>query len=312
MNNPHGWPAAAGLSKFRPLGTILCYDDFDRGWCGWIDLMNNFVLEGHRPRPSIVEKHRWGPVMLSNANFGYAGTHGSMNGLYSLKLATRAQANPYEQPPAPGGMSHAIKRLTTPPFGDLGLVQLEMWFAYTPEQDRIGVGEKDIRAFGVLFDVQDEQHRYFPAVRYLNSMDGQMVRRWQYAQAAAVTDEQWAYDTKGDWCRRGIDPQWFGKRHADGSTDGFQWVPEGTEHLCYNESDDKINWCYLRLTVDLARREYVELQSGRNVYDLRGIRPTWADPYKGIDSLLNPVVWIEADTARRVFLYVDSVVISAQ
>ena len=302
-------PQIAG--RFRPLPKILACDDFDRGWCGWIDLVNNFVLEGHKPRPSIVTKHHWGPVMLSTANFGYAGTHGSMQGLYSLKLATRAEANPYEQPPAPGGMSHAIKRLTTPPFDDLGRVQLEMWYAYTPEQDRIGLGEKDIRAFGVMFDVQDDRHRYFAGVRYVNSVNGELTRRWQYAQAAAVTDEQWAFDTKGDWCRRGVDPMWFGCRHSDGSTDGFRWVDGGDEHLCYNESDDKINWSYLRLTVDLAKREYIELQSGRNVYDLRGIRPTLVDPYKGIQSLLNPLFWVEADTDRRVFLYVDSVVISA-
>jgi hypothetical protein len=304
--------AAAMLSKYRPLSTILCHDDFDRGQCGWIDLMNNFVLPGHKCRPSIVEKHSWGPVMLSNANFGYAGTHGAMDGVYSLKLATKGEANPYEMPPAPGGMSHAIKRLTASPFAGAGLVQLEIWFAYTPEQDRIGIGEKDIRAFGLMFDVQDAEFRYFIGARYLNSVNGEMKRRWQYAQAADVTDEQWTYDTKGDWCRRGVDPQWFGKRRGDGGTDGFRWIPDGDEVLCYNESDDKINWSYLRLTIDTCKREYVELQSGRNVYNLRGLRPTYVSPYKGITSLLNAYVWIEADTNRRVFFYVDSALISVE
>lgn len=271
--------------------------------------MNNFVLEGHRPRPSVVTKHEWGPVMLSNANFGYAGTHGALNGIYSLKLATKAEANPYQEPPAPGGMSHAIKRLSA---RGRGLTQFEMWYTYKPEQDRIGLGEKDIRGFGVCFDVQDRAHRHFVGVRYLNSMDGQLQRRWQFAQAADVTDEEWAYDTEGDWCKRGIDPMWFGKRHADGSTDGFRFIPNGTQKLIYNESDDKINWMYLRFLLDTQKREYVELESMNRLLDMRGLRPTLVAPYAGIQSLLNPVVWVEADTDRRVFLFIDSIVISTE
>lgn len=298
--------------KFRPLQTVLSYDCFDQGQNGWMDLVNSFVLEGHRPRPSIITKHRFGPVMLSNANFGYAGTHGAMSGLYSLKLATRREANPYEQPPSPGGMSHAIKRMTACPFPSSGKVQLEMWYTYTPEQDRVGLGEKDIRAFGAMFDIQDEEYRYFSGARYVNSVNGELKRRWQYMQAAEVTDEQWAYDTKGDWCRRGVDPQWFGRRNSDGATDSFQWAPDGEQTLCYNESDDKINWSYFRLTLDTARRQYVEIQSGRKVISLEGVQPTLVAPYRGINSLLNPVIWIEADTARRVFFFVDSIVISAE
>ena len=105
---------------------------------------------------------------------------------------------------------------------------------------------------------------------------------------------------------------WYGRRHADGQADGFSFVSGGKQHLCYNESDDKINWMYLRLTVDLATREYVELQSGARVFDLRGTRPTLVKPYAGIQGLLNPVVWVETDTNRRVFLYIDSVVVSCE
>ena len=80
--------------------------------------------------------------------------------------------------------------------------------------------------------------------------------------------------------------------------------------LCYNETADKINWHYFSLTVDLAQREYVELGSVNQVYDLRGCKATAVEAYPRINYLLNPVFWIEADTNRRVFLYVDSVVIS--
>jgi hypothetical protein len=275
-----------------------------------MDLMNNFVLDGHRPRPSIVCKHEFGPVMLSNANFGYAGTHGAMSGGYALKLATKAEANPYEGPPAPGGLSHAIKRLTA--FRQTGPLQLEMWFSYTAEQDRAGTGESAIRAFGAFFDVQDETYRYFPGVRYVNSANGKMIRRWQYMRAADVTDTEWAYGTEGDWCKAGVDPLWFGRRYDDGSADSFQWIPGGDQTLCYNESPDKINWMYLRLQVDTTTREYVELQAGSRVLNLRGLKPTYVEPYKGITGLINPVIWIEADQNRRVFMFVDSVLISCE
>ena len=126
--------------RFRPLPNVVCYDDFNHGTSGWLELMPNFTQPGFTARNSIVEKTKWGPVMLSTASFGLMGTHGAMSGLYSLKLATRPQANRYEEVPAPGSMSHAIKRLSV--FQPKGRMQIEFWYTYTPEQDRIGLGEK--------------------------------------------------------------------------------------------------------------------------------------------------------------------------
>ncbi|HIG29553.1 MAG TPA: hypothetical protein EYQ50_17855 [Verrucomicrobiales bacterium] len=180
---------------------------------------------------------------MGSLNFGYAGTHGALNGNYALKLTTKPTAAAYDKPPIPGSQGLAIKRLSA---RGQGKTQIELWYTYKPEQDRVGIGENDIRAFGVCFDIQDHEDRYFIGLRYLNSMDGKYVGRWQYAQANDVTDKEWAYDTEGDWCKRGIDPQWFGKAHEDGSTDGWQWVLDGEQKLVYNESDDKVNWQYLR------------------------------------------------------------------
>jgi hypothetical protein len=198
-----------GMSKFQPLKHVLCYDDFDRGLCGWMSLMPNYTLENFGVRNSIVEKTQWGPVMLSSATYRYPGTHGSMDGTYSLKMATRPVARPYEQPPAPGSMSHAVKRLSL--HRQPGLLQLEMWYAYTTEQDRWGLSEKDIRAFGMCFDLQDDKARNFVGIRYVNAVNGEMRKEWQYMKAAEVTDEEWAYGTSGDWCKRGIDPIWYGR-----------------------------------------------------------------------------------------------------
>jgi len=300
-----------GLSKYQPLKHIICYDDFDKGLSGWLDLHPNYVgANFNLLRHSQVEKTQWGPIMLSSASFRFAGTHGSMDGTYSLKLATRPVANAYTEPPAPGALSHAIKRLTT--HLPKGLRQYEMWYAYTPEQDRQGLSEAAIRAFGIFFDIQDDEHRYFIGARYVNAMNGEMVRRWQIFQAKDVTDVEWAYGVENDWCKRGIDAMWYGKRYEDGSTDGFIWVPDGYQDLCYNESDDKINWSYLRLTIDTEKKEYVELQSGNKVFDLRGIKPSLTPPYARIKGLFNPGIWVENDMDRRVFFYADSVVISAQ
>lgn len=299
-----------GLSKFSPLKHIICYDDFDRGPCGWLNLMPNYTLENFGVRKSIVEKTQWGPVMLSSATFRYPGTHGSMDGTYSLKLATRPVANPYEQPPAPGSISHAIKRMTT--HRKPGLLQFETWYAYTPEQDRWGLSEKDIRAFGICFDLQDDRSRNFVGLRYLNSVNGEMKKQWQYMSAADVSDEEWAYGTSGDWCKRGIDPIWYGRRYDNGGTDGFRFVPDGRQELCYNESDDKINWIYLRLLYDMEKKEYMEFQSRDRVFDLRGLSPGGSAPYARIEGLLNPVIWVETDTSRRAFLFVDSVVVSME
>ena len=54
------------------------------------------------------------------------------------------------------------------------------------------------------------------------------------------------------------------------------------------------------------------MQSGHQIFDMRGLSPTLVDRYENIDALLNPVFWIEADTDRRVFLYIDSTVISVE
>ena len=101
-----------GLSKFSPLENILCYDDFDRGACGWVDLTPNFTLDRFNARQSIIDKAKWDRRCFRRQHFQYVGTHGSMDGLYSLKLATKPVASRYTEVPLPGSFGHAIKRLS--------------------------------------------------------------------------------------------------------------------------------------------------------------------------------------------------------
>src|SRR5690606_7873262 len=91
------------------------------------------------------------------------------------------------------------------------------------------------------------------------------------------------------------------------------WFDDGEQHLIYNESDDKLNWMHLSLTIDIERRAYESLQVGQRTFTFpQGARPTLAPPYRNIEALLNPVFFVEADTARRVSLYLDSVQISIE
>lgn len=299
-----------GLANFQPLKRVLAYDDFDNGHCGWLDLKPNFVGENFKHHESFIDHLRWGPPMLSTATFRFPGTHGSMSGTYSLKVSTRATANRASMPLAPGGMGHAIKRLSRP--ADISRLQIEAWYSYTAEQDRPGLGETSIRAFGVICDLQDSVRRGHPGVRYVNSADGVLQQYWQVTQASDVTDEEWAFGHEGDWGVHGIDPQWYGRRYSDGSGDSYKRIPGSEQKLIYNETDGKINWMYLRLLLDLKEFRYLELQSGDRTFDISGFAPTGAKPYERIHNLINPFFFIESDTDRRAFLYLDSVVISAE
>ena len=167
-----------GLERFKPLARVVTYDDFDKGFNGWMDLTPNFVYDDYESFESYVDLSSWAPTMLSSAAMRFASSHGSMEGTYSLKLTTAPTGGPHTDPPRPGSMGHAIKRLSR--FGNPTKIQIETWYAYTPAQDRVGLGEKDIRAFGFFFDVQDSEYRYMPGVRYVNSLGGNLVKKWQY------------------------------------------------------------------------------------------------------------------------------------
>lgn len=301
-NNGHGY--------FSPLPRVLVSDDFDHGMQGWLDLRPNFVGPDFRQHSDDIDLIHWGPTMLSSATFAFGGTHGSASGNYSLKLSSRASAAPADQPPAPGSMGLAIKRLSLP--GNARRLRIEALLAYKAEQDRPGLGVDAMRAFGVFVDLQDAEHRWMPGVRYVNAIEGTPVRRWQFYSETDATDEEWSYGVDG-WHKAGIDPHWFGARARDGSTVATTWFDDGEQHLIYNESDDKLNWMHLSLTIDIERRAYESLQVGQRTFAFPHVaRPTLAPPYRNIEALLNPVFFVEADTARRVSLYLDSVQISIE
>jgi hypothetical protein len=293
---------------FRPLPRLLTADDFDTGMCGWLDLRPNFVGPDFAAHDQEIDLEHWGPVMLSSATYPFSGTHGSAAGTYSLRLCTRYPAAEPDRPPAPGSMSLAIKRLSLPE--QAGLLRVEALIAYTTEQDRPGLGVDAMRAFGLMIDLQDDDHRFMPGVRFVNTAGGVPQRRWQFYSRTTDDDATWSYGREG-WHQAGIDPQWFGVRSADGSTSATTWFDGPGQQPIYNETDDKINWMPFSLTVDLDRRAYHSFRFGHRRYRFPAdVGPTLAPPYAGIDHLLNPVFFVETDADRRVSLYVDSVVIS--
>ena len=302
------------LFGYKPLKNIIFADDFDKGYNGWITLMPNFRQDKFDYYDSFKGWTSWGPPMLSSATFPYAGTHGSLHGTYSMKVATRAVAAPAEMRPVAGSEGMAIKRLT---HMEEGLLKCEMYYAFTAEQNIPGIGENAIRAIGFFWDSANDHSRTMFGARYLNSANGEMKQHWQLFKVDESDDRPWGFSgdsAPGDnpeekvTLVKGIDYQWLGSRSSDGSSSGFYDIPDSEQKLCYNETPDKINWQYFALTVDLKHGEYVSLQSVNRKWDLRGIKATVVPRYPRIDWLLNPVLFIESDTNRRVFLYVDSIV----
>ena len=82
-----------------------------------------------------------------------------------------------------GALAVALKRLT---YRKLGPVRLEAYFTFKPEASELRLSETDVRAVGVLFDLQDVDkpdrpaERIMPHIRYLNALDGEPVGRWQF------------------------------------------------------------------------------------------------------------------------------------
>ncbi len=278
------------LSRFDPLPRIIVADDFDRGLQGWTGLIGNY--EGSLDAILPPYRDLRGP-MLSNLSMWDTGSDGSMNGTYAMKLATR---------PHPGALAVAIKRLT---FRHLGPIRLEAYFTFKPEAAALELSETDVRAVGVLFDLQDVDRkgagaqRIMPHIRYLNARDGKAVGQWQFKKERVVL-----HDIGGSGKTRS---------HFHLAPEGWENLPDGDQILCYNEIATKQNWYYLRLDFDLATMRYLRFQCNDRVFDLANlaeVAPMQMPAMANLWCMLNTVFFVETDTAKRAFLYLDSVVLS--
>lgn len=276
-------------TPFDPLPRILFHDDFDRGLCGWTGLIGNY--EGSLD--SILPPYRdLRPPMLSNLSMWDTGTDGSMSGTYAMKLATR---------PSAGSFSVGVKRIT---FRHAGPIRLEAFFTFKPEASELRLSETDVRAVGVLFDLQvsdtagSNPLRVMPHLRYLNARNGQAVGQWQYkAQTEPLLDIGGSGKTKS---------------HFHLGREGWVDLPEGGQRLCYNEIATKQNWHYLRLDFNLATMSFLGFQCSDRHYDVAQVDPMRMAAMANLWCMLNTVFFVETDRDKRGFLYVDSVMLSTE
>jgi len=296
------------LSKFNPLSRILTFDDFNNGHHGWVELGGNY--NGRGDLDSMDEHFRdFRPPQLSNQNFFDVGTHGGMTGTYSLKLATRKE---------PGHTATAIRRLT---MSGRGLLQIEAYLAWKVEAN-LGGGEEqnsygDITwdanshpseaqfgAFTVATDLSHEGIRYHNVMRFQNTDDeGHIVQKWMYPTVAEPTPHE----------------RWRGEhnygRYADFTApnpEDWEFLDAPRQEACFNEVPTKVNWHYLRFLIDVKTRKNVELQFNDDVYDLSDVPvPQYGEKYESLETLLNFYFSVRTLAPYRNFLFLDSVVISA-
>ena len=280
-------PEAPRSGVFDPLPRVLFHDDFNTGMGGWGALIGNYEDRIDAMLPEYMDMR--GP-MLSNLSMWDAGTSGAIGGSYALKLATR---------PKPGAFSVGIKRFT---FRHWSTVRMEAVVTFKPEASSLDLSETAVRAVGMLLDLQhadgqtQEPLRVMPHVRYLNAFEGERVERWQYKNRREPMHDIGAR----------------GKTWSHFHLASRQWddIPGGDQRLCYNEIATKHNWYYLRLDFDLATMRFREFQCNERVFDLAAVDPMSLPAMPNLWSMLNTAFWVESDSARRVFLYVDSVVVS--
>ena len=79
----------AALSRFDPLPRIISLDDFDRGFCGFTQLVGNYEGSFDTMLPAYAENTA---PMLSTLPMFDGGSHNAMDGTYCLRVQTRPRA----------------------------------------------------------------------------------------------------------------------------------------------------------------------------------------------------------------------------
>jgi hypothetical protein len=269
------------LSRYQPMRRIICFDDFDEGINGWTELIGNYegsldtLLPGYRDLR---------PPMLSNISMWDSGTVGSMDGTYALKIATR---------PKKAHQSVAIKRVT---FRKAGPIRMETYFTFKPEAATLELSDRMVRSVGFLFDLQDSRERIMPHIRYLNCLDGERMWRWQYKKDTVAFHP--------------IGGSGETVSHYHLAPQNWLDLPRGDQKLCYNEIPTKHNWHYLRVDFDLASMKYLAFQCNDRTFDVSGLDSLHIPAMKNLWCMLNLAFFAEADDDRRVFFYLDSVLLS--
>jgi len=269
------------LSRFDPLGRILYFDDFDEGLQGWTSLIGNYEDNLDRMHPGYRQLTT---PMLSNLSFWDNGTHGSVDGTYALKMATRPKA---------GAQNVGIKRLTYP---EACPIQIEFWFTFKPEASAQKLLDTDLRSIGILLDLQNDEHRIMPHLRYLNAYEGERVEKWQFKQKT-VPFERFSEKTV---------------THYHLAERDWQDLSGERQVLCYNEIPTKVNWQYAKIGFDLRTMRYTHFACNDVAYDMSEVGALQIDAMPNLRGMLNVAFFVESDADRRSSLYVDSILVSGE
>ncbi len=269
------------LSRFRPLSRMIYFDDFDEGLHGWTSLIGNYEEDIDRMHPGYRQITT---PMLSNLSFWDCGTHGSFDGTYALKIATRPKA---------GAQNVTIKRIT---YLEPCPIQVEFFFTFKPEASAQELLDTDLRSVGILLDLQNDEYRIMPHLRYLNAYEGKRVEHWQFKEKT-VPFERFSRKTVTHY------------HLADRDWENLSAKPQV---LCYNEIPTKVNWQYACLGFDLRSMRYTHFQCNDVRYDVSGKGALEIPAMPNLRGMLNVGFFVESDAARRCSLYLDSVLVSGE
>ena len=276
------------LSRFDPLRRIIAFDDFDRGFCGWTQLVGNYEHTLDAMLPGYAQHTQ---AMLSTLPTWDFGSHGSVDGSYALKLASR---------PRKGAQNVTLKRLT---FRERGPIRVEFYFTFKPEASEMRLSETDVRSVGFLYDLQggdqDEgaaADRVMPHLRFLNALDGEHLQKWQFKRRTKTFHPI------------GTESKTVSHYHL--SPEDWEDLPGGQQRLCYNEIPTKVNWHYACLDFDLATMQATGFRVNDRRFDMSGFEPIRIPAMRNLWCMLNLCFFVETDVDKRAFLYLDSVCLS--
>jgi hypothetical protein len=273
----------AKMSRFNPLSRIVCFDDFDSGLNGWTGLIGTYEKTLDALLPGYRDLR---PPMLSNATMWDTGSAGSWDGTYAMKLATRPKA---------GSLAVALKRLT---WRFAGPIRLEAYVTFKPEATELELSELDVRAFGFLWDLQNEKDRVMPHLRYVNAQNGERISKWQFKKER---------EPLADIGKSGKTMSHF---HLANS--GWEDIPNASQLMCYNEIATKQNWHYMCVDFDLDSMMFTGFRFNNHIFDVSQIAPMVMPAMANLWCMLNMVFFVETDCDKRAFLSVDSVMISGE
>jgi len=156
----------------------------------------------------------------------------------------------------------------------------------------------------VATDLDHDGIRYHNVMRFQNADEnGKIIQKWMYPTVAEPTPHE-RFEGKHDYGR-------YTDFTAPNPED-WRYLNDVRQEACYNEVPTKVNWHYLRFLIDTTTRSNVELQFNNDTYDLRDVPvPPYKEKYESLESLLNFYFSVRTLSGHRNFLFLDSVVISA-